>query len=198
MEAAAAVYEDEKSFDYELIGGKVVMMAPPRIAHATVSGNLFGIFWNRLRGKKCQPFAEVQVEFDRKNRFVPDLVVVCDPDKIKRTRIEGAPDFVVEILSPRTVKNDRTKKLAIYERYGVREYWIVHPEARSIEVYKLTEGKLELDEVYVEPDEDFAAEEEELLDGDPSKGHYHEEIPVGIFEDFSIPLKDVFERVGAF
>lgn len=193
MEAAA--YADEQYLDYEMIGGKVVMMAPPRIAHATVSRNLLVIFGNRLKGKTCEPFSEVSVHFDKRNQFIPDLVVVCNPDKIKPTHIEGAPDLVVEILSPRTAKNDRTKKLAIYEQYGVREYWIVHPEGRFIEVYKLTEGKLLLDEVYHEPNAVDYAEQEWFLDGDSRKGPIPEEIPVGIYEDFSIPLKDVFEGV---
>ena len=69
------------------------------------------------------------------DHFVPDMMVVCDREKIHHDGIHGAPDLAVEVLSPSTMKNDRTHKKDVYAKYGVREYWLVNPTDRSIEVY---------------------------------------------------------------
>ena len=145
-------YQEERR--EELIGGKVVMMSPASTNHTFVSGNIHGIFWHYLKGKKCTPISDGStVYLTDDDHFVPDFMVVCDPDKIKSDGIHGAPDLVVEVLSPSTAKDDRTRKKEIYEACGVPEYWLVSPTDKSIEVYLLESGKYILHDVYtVRPD----------------------------------------------
>ena len=120
-------YQEERR--EELIGGKVVMMSPrPRWNHMSVAGNIYNIFSNYLRGKKCTPIQDgFDLYLDDENRFVPDFMVVCDPEKIKSDGVHGAPDLVVEVLSPSTMRDDKTRKKDAYARCGVREYWLVDP-----------------------------------------------------------------------
>ena len=117
----AADYEDES---YEIISGETIMRAAAAIPHIRIQGYLFNTIYNFLKGKRCEVFSEARVDFDDKNSFVPDLLVVCDKNKIKETHIEGAPDFVVEILSLSTQGRDFSIKKEIYEKYGVKEYAI--------------------------------------------------------------------------
>ena len=98
-------YQEERR--RELIDGKIVMMVPASINHTFTSGNIYSIFWNYLKGKKCTPIADGStVYLTDKDHFVPDFMVVCDPEKIKSEGIYGAPDLVVEVLSPSTMRND--------------------------------------------------------------------------------------------
>ena len=133
----------------ELIGGKIVMMSPAATNHNRISGNIYGIFWSYLKGKKCVPFGDGEKVFlTETDHYVPDFMVVCDRDKIKPDGVHGAPDLVVEILSPSTGLNDKGRKKRTYEQCGVGEYWIVSPEARSIDIYLLKDGYFELDNSY--------------------------------------------------
>lgn len=125
----------------ELIDGKVVAMSPAATNHNLISGNIFHLFKAYLRGKKCVPFGDNEtVYLTPKDKFVPDFMIVCDRSKIKFNRVEGAPDLVVEILSPSTAKNDRGHKKEVYAACGVLEYWIINPVERSVEVY-LNDGQ---------------------------------------------------------
>lgn len=183
---------DDELVSYEIINGRVVMMSPrPRINHARVSLNISLAFGNYLKGKKCKPFLEVDVHLDKKNHFTPDVIIVCDRDKVKPTHIAGAPDLVVEILSPRTTFRDRVLKMEAYEKFGVREYWIVNVETRTIEVYRNVDGSFEVPAVY----HLFSEEEREYNESLPEfdRAPVHDEIPVGIYDDFFIPLTDIFE-----
>lgn len=136
----------------ELIKGirfKKAAAAPKRI-HQKVSGELFlrlGIF---LKGQKCQVYsAPFDVRFtdgpveDRKIRSVvqPDICVICDPGKLDDRGCIGAPDLIVEILSPGNNKMELKNKFELYESYGVREYWIVNPESQNLMIYTLVDGK---------------------------------------------------------
>ena len=126
----------------ELINGEVVLMAPALPPHVRISGNIFGSFLNYLKDKKCAPIADgVTVFLSDTEHYVPDFMVVCDPDKIKRDGVHGAPDLVVEILSPSTGVHDKGRKKRVYERCGVSEYWIVSPEALTVEVFLLEDGR---------------------------------------------------------
>jgi Uma2 family endonuclease len=104
-------------------------------------GVLFNILKNYLKGKKCKVFAELDVYFSETDRFVPDVMIVCDRDKIKPDGVHGAPDLIVEILSPGTAKRDRTVKMDKYSHYGVREYWIVYPDSKTVSVHVLKDGE---------------------------------------------------------
>ena len=145
-------YQEERR--EELIGGKVVMMAPASAEHVYTAGSIYNIFKNYLKGKNCIPFSDgLLVHLTDENKFVPDMMVVCDRSKIKSDGVHGAPDLVVEVLSPSTAKDDRTRKKEVYEACGVLEYWLVSPTDKSIEVYLLESGKYILHDVYtVRPD----------------------------------------------
>lgn len=147
-------YADYMTWDeqehIELIEGAPVMMSPPSRAHQEISGELFRQIANYLEGKKCRvyaaPFA-VRL-FEKPNDDAssvdtvvePDLSVVCDRDKLDAKGCKGAPDLVIEILSPSSVRNDRLTKFNLYQRAGVREYWIVNPSEKSVQVFILEGG----------------------------------------------------------
>lgn len=146
----------------ELIDGAPVMMAPPSRAHQEISGALFAQLHNYLDGKKCRvyaaPFAVRLFERpgDRPENVdtlvEPDLSVVCDPDKLDDIGCKGAPDLIIEVLSPSTQRHDRLTKYNLYERAGVKEYWIVSPDERTVQVSVLTDGRYRVLEVYTEQD----------------------------------------------
>ena len=183
---SAYQYQDERR--KELINGIIVAMAPVSIDHAYVAGSIFCIFKNYLKGKNCIPFGNgILVHLTDKDIFLPDMIVVCDRNKIKPDGVHGAPDLVVEVLSPSTAKNDRMYKMDIYEQCGVPEYWIVNPGSKSIEVYLLNNGKYILHDVYtVRPDwmlEQMTDEEKAAL---------VTEFKCHLYDDLLIRLDDVF------
>ena len=132
---------------YELIDGVAYLMAPaPTVRHQEIAGEIFRQIANALEGKPCRVLiAPVDVllpkadEADARVDTVvqPDLLVVCDESKIGERRVRGAPDFVVEVLSPTTASHDMVIKRRLYERHGVREYWLIHPIDRVLTLYRL-------------------------------------------------------------
>ena len=184
-------YQEEFAFREELIGGKLVAMSPrPSINHNRISYNIATLFDNYLRGKKCTPFADgTDLYLSSTDHFIPDFMVVCDPDKIKRTHIQGAPDLVVEVLSPGTAKNDRGYKKDVYEASGVREYWIVDPSNRSVEVYLLQNGRYVLDSHYTRYSEE---ELEEMSEEERAAVVTH--FQCSLYDDLELSLDDIFYR----
>ena len=144
-------YTDDYKERFELIDGKIIMMLPrPRIDHSRALGNIFSEFRTYLKGKKCEAFADsVDVYLDEKNHFIPDVMIICNKNIITDLNIQGAPDLVVEVLSPSTAKNDKGIKKDIYEKFGVKEYWIVNTVDKSVEVYLNNNGRFYLDNIYV-------------------------------------------------
>lgn len=143
----------------EIINGEAFMMAPPSSAHQEISVALASQLYNYLEGKQCKvypaPFGVRLFERDGDSpkdvdtMVEPDISVVCDKDKIDKHGCKGAPDLVIEILSPSTQRHDRLVKLGLYQRAGVREYWTVNPEDRTAQVMLLdSNGILQLHEVY--------------------------------------------------
>lgn len=137
--------DDER---WEIIEGTAYDMSPaPSTEHQGISFKLSGILYDFLRDKQCSAFAapfdvrlaEHKDEADEKIETVvqPDIVVVCDQNKLDKRGCLGAPDIAVEIISTSTSYRDQTEKLRLYERHGVREYWIVNPDAKYIMVYRL-------------------------------------------------------------
>lgn len=173
---------------YERIGGEEKLLAQPALPHAVLSRNIMRIFSAFLRGKRCSVFAEVDVFFDENNHFVPDIIIVCEREKIKYNGIYGAPDLVVEILSPHTAKNDRSRKKDIYEKYGVREYWLADPKTRSLEVYHLVDGRFVLDDIYC----DFTEDDWNLLD-EREKAAQKFNVKVSLYDELEVSVKEVFE-----
>ena len=143
---------------YELIDGEAFLMAPaPLIEHQEVAGDVYHQLRNQLDGKPCRPYiAPVDVRLPRKDEadaaidtiVQPDVLVVCDPSKIDRRGVRGAPDWLLEVLSPSTAAHDQIAKRRTYERAGVREYWLVHPSDRTLTVYVLDNGQYGRPEIY--------------------------------------------------
>lgn len=146
--------EDER---IEIIDGEPVMMAPPPSSeHQEISMELSAQLHAYLRGKRCKvyaaPFAVRLFEKDGDRpddvdtMVEPDISVVCDPNKIDRHGCKGAPDMVVEILSPSTQRHDRFTKFSLYQRAGVKEYWIVDPESKAAQSFVLEDGRYSVKE----------------------------------------------------
>ncbi|MBR2215247.1 MAG: Uma2 family endonuclease [Selenomonadaceae bacterium] len=141
MENTAIQNNIEEPEAYEIINGREIMMAAASMPHLDVQGNLYQVIKNYLEGKKCRVYSEAKVVFDEKNWLQPDILVICDRDKIKKNHIEGAPDFVAEILSPATQARDFNEKKSIYEKFGVPEYWIIDPTGKNVFIYLLKDDR---------------------------------------------------------
>lgn len=162
MGKARFTYADYLTWDenerIELLNGEPVMMAPPSRAHQKISMEISRQLANYLVGKKCEvyaaPFAvrlfetEGDTPENVKTVFEPDITVVCDKNKLDGHGCKGAPDMIIEILSPSTARHDRLIKLGEYQRAGVREYWIVSPDEKTVQVFLLDNGLLFPYEVY--------------------------------------------------
>ena len=129
----------------ELIDGVFYDMAAPHGVHQTIIGYLhmqFRLFVKENKGP-CFPFLspfDVQLDCDDKTVVQPDVMIICDREKLRNGRIFGAPDLVVEVLSPSTRKKDMQLKMFKYGNAGVREYWLVDPEKRVVIQYDLVEN----------------------------------------------------------
>ena len=146
--------DDER---WELIDGEAFAMAPaPSRLHQELAVELTRQIANQLRDHPCRvyvaPFDVRLPKGDEADASVatvvqPDLAVICDPAKLDDKGCRGAPDWIIEILSPYSAAHDQIRKRTLYERHGVREYWLVHPVDRILTIYRLTEDK-----TYVKPD----------------------------------------------
>lgn len=143
--------DDER---WELIDGAPVAMSPsPGFRHQDVCIAIGAELRSFLKGKRCRVLVSpMDVKLSEIDVVQPDVLVVCDPRKIKDTHIEGAPDLVVEIASPSTTAYDRTRKRELYARYGVREYWLVTPYPHLLEVLLLDGAGYRVHQVYRKPD----------------------------------------------
>ncbi len=124
----------------ELIDGKLYAMAPPNFIHQKISFSLARKIADYIDTNKgsCEvvpaPFA-VNLDANDKTWVEPDISVICDKSKITEKGCKGAPDWVVEVVSPSTQSRDYLKKLWLYQNTGVREYWIVNPIMKNVQVY---------------------------------------------------------------
>jgi Uma2 family endonuclease len=131
---------------YELIDGDAYMLAAPTPQHQAILLG-FGVqFHTFLKGKTCQAFVSPLDVILEKTPFgdtvvQPDLLVVCDKNKITKKGCEGVPDLVIEILSPSSGRMDNLIKFKRYQRAGIAEYWIVNPETGIVHCYVLQDGK---------------------------------------------------------
>ena len=167
----------------ELIDGFIKLFPAPRRVHAEVS---FSIAWHleailKQNKGRCKVYvAPFDVRFpkdgetsDKKIYTVvqPDICVVCDPSKLDDRGCCGAPDMIVEIFSPKTGRRDLYEKFALYEEHGVKEYWIVHPGDKTIQVFLLQENGKYNDGVFYE---------------------FEGKAPVHVFDGYLIDLDDIF------
>lgn len=186
---ALAVYEEP--LKKELIDGKIVFMSPRATPnHNSVIVCLTRIFSQYLRGKTCRVFIDTDVYLTKKDHFVPDIIIVCDRNKIKHNGIHGAPDLVVEVLSRSTANYDRGHKKNIYAQSGVKEYWLIAPFERTIEVHLLKDGQYIIDRTYA------VFFDYELEDMEPQyRSQVVETFSPSIFPDMNIVLEEIFENV---
>ncbi|MCL1822679.1 MAG: Uma2 family endonuclease [Oscillospiraceae bacterium] len=174
-------YKDYESWElkegerFELIDGFPYAMSAPSPIHQGISMILSRLFSNFLHGKSCKVFhAPFDVRLNAKgdnddNVVQPDLLVICDKSKLDDKGCNGAPDMVIEITSPSTARHDRLIKFQKYQNAGVREYWIVEPETKTVQACILENEKY-----FVKP--------------------YGEDdnIPVTVLEGCEISMKEVF------
>ena len=170
----------------ELIEGFIKMLPAPCLAHAEVSKNITWTLETAVRKNKsnCKVFyAPVNVRFPKNGEtqydkidtvVQPDIFVVCDPSKLDEDGCCGAPDMIVEILSPSTARRDMNEKFSLYEEHGVSVYWIVHPKEKAIHVFLMqADGKYDDGRIY-------------------ERGG---KIPVHVFDGYLIDLKDIFSEI---
>lgn len=146
--------EDQR---YELIDGVAYAMTEPNRRHQAIVGEVYRQIANALEGHPCRvylaPFDVRLPKADEADAQVdtvmqPDLSVFCDRRKLDDKGARGAPDWVIEVLSPNTAGHDHILKRRVYERAGVREYWLVHPTDRIVTVYWLIDGEYGRPDVY--------------------------------------------------
>ena len=167
----------------ELIDGFIKMFPAPIRKHQEFSSDLHGIIWEYLRNKKCKIYsAPFDVRLPKNGEkqddkiytvVQPDISIICDKKKLDRRGCIGAPDMIIEIVSEKNAKHDIDTKFKLYEKHGVKEYWIVRPIEESITVFVLDKnGKYQFIRTY------------------PNDS----EVPVNIFkDDLIIDLKEVFD-----
>lgn len=140
--------QDREGDRHEIIDGVLVVTPSPIPLHQNASGDLFFRFESFVRPRRLGRVfaAPIDVVFAPRQVAVPDLVFVARDRLhiIGPKAIDGAPDLIVEILSPSTRGRDRGEKMALYARFGVREYWLVDPVARSIDLHVLRGDHYEL------------------------------------------------------
>lgn len=168
----------------ELIDGTPCMMSPPTRRHQEVLSELHRQLANFLVGKSCRVYpAPFGVRLFSKKEdppagettlLEPDITVVCDREKLDKYGCKGAPDLIVEILSPSTRRRDRFEKFHLYRRAGVREYWLVDPDKALVQTMVLEDGRYPAGEVYTARDR----------------------VPVTVLEGCVIDLTTVFPEDG--
>lgn len=153
----------------ELIDGQIYYMSAPGLTHQRILGRLYQMIADYVNGHegKCEvlpaPFA-VFLKEDDINYLEPDISVICETSKLDENGCHGAPDWVIEIVSPSSRSGDYIRKMLKYGTAGVREYWIVDPEKQTVTVYNFERGLME-------------------------QYSFQEDIPVGIYEDFTIKVE---------
>ncbi len=152
----------------ELIDGQIFYMATPVTLHQQLLSFLtleIGMYLRRKKGPCQLLFSPTAVYLDENTYLIPDLLVVCDKKKLDRKGVRGAPDFVAEILSPSTCGRDCLLKRDKYQKAGVREYWILDGERRTVQVYDFQQGR--------------------------SSGYsFSDPVPVGIFGDLTVDFTE--------
>jgi Uma2 family endonuclease len=163
----------------ELICGKFYAMASPGQLRQEISGRVFRIIGDYIddKGGGCKVFhAPFDVKLEDKGDTIvqPDVSVICDRDKLDGRRCNGAPDWVIEIVSPSTASHDYVRKYDLYKRTGVREYWIINPDDRSVVVHRF-EGYSTVTEEYTLDDI----------------------VRAGIYDDLTIDFKEILTKIAA-
>lgn len=138
---------DSKNDDLmEFIDGSIFLQASPNTIHQRISRKLSTLFDNYFSDKECEPFtAPYDIILQSENetskcKVIPDLSVICDKSGLNDKNYSGVPALIVEILSPSTAWIDISKKLELYQRFGVKEYWIISPKNNNVQIFNLNEN----------------------------------------------------------
>lgn len=167
----ADIYDLQDGQRAELIDGQIYYMAPPSRRHQKIAGKLFSVIFQYIdsKGGICEPYIAPFAVFlseDDKNYVEPDISVICDPDKLTDRGCTGAPDWIIEIVSPSSRRMDYFVKLFKYRSSGVREYWIVDPEKKQIIAY-------------------------DFINDDMTSYTFADSVKVGIYEDLVIDFAEI-------
>jgi len=166
----------------ELIKGRIFEMSAPNRMHQEISSYIHGMIFIYLQDKSCKVYsAPFDVRIPRKNKddedvitvLQPDICVICDLSKLDTRGCIGAPDIVVEILSPGNNDKELKNKFEIYEESGVKEYWVVIPQVKSMMVHTLANGKYQSSRL--------------LVAGDL--------VSSSVLEGFTLDIKELFSRI---
>ncbi|MCX7841862.1 MAG: Uma2 family endonuclease [Clostridia bacterium] len=166
---------------WEIIEGTAYNMSPaPSRTHQKVTIAILNEFYNYLKGKPCEVYSapfDVRLptgneeDDDIETVVQPDIAVICDKSKLDERGCKGSPDLIVEVVSPSTASVDYIKKLNLYEKHKVREYWIVHPVDKIVMVYSLLDNKY----------------------GRPENFSMEDKVKVKVLGDLIVDLKGIFE-----
>ncbi|MDR0219859.1 MAG: Uma2 family endonuclease [Lachnospiraceae bacterium] len=172
------IYNLPEGVRAELIEGKLYYMATPALRHQRLLMTLSAEIYNYIKAKKgpCEVLPSAFAVFlfnDDETYLEPDITVVCDPAKLDEKGCHGAPDLVIEIISPSSASHDSIRKYALYKEAGVREFWLVDPQNNIVTVCNFT-GK----------------------DYEPTRYGFADPIPVGIFEDLAIDLSEFSQNIA--
>lgn len=161
----------------ELIDGVIYNMTAPSSPHQLIAGFIYSKLLTHVLDKKgrCLPMispVDVQLDCDDRTMVQPDVIIVCDRDKIINRCVYGAPDFVIEVLSKSSVRRDSVIKLNKYQSAGVHEYWIIDPKRQKVIVHNFEKGEK------------------------PAIHGFDAKIPIGIWDDgFEIDFQEVYEHI---
>ena len=167
---------------YEIIDGYLFEMYSPSVKHQMFLGEIYRQIANCLKGKECKAFAsplDVRLFFEENsddkiyNVVQPDILIICNKDKIDKKGIIGSPDFILEIVSENNKAHDVHRKFNLYQKYKVREYWVLYPEEQIIMPYILND-----DGIYMLP---------QMYKTD-------EDVKINILENLTISLKDFIQE----
>ncbi|MBN1671050.1 MAG: Uma2 family endonuclease [Kiritimatiellae bacterium] len=139
---------------WEIVAGESYAMTPaPSTRHQQVVGEVFAQLHGHFAGKSCRAFVSpMDVRLTEQDVVQPDVLVVCAPDRVRRSHIEGAPTLVVEVVSPSSALHDHVRKMALYARAGVQEVWLVTPYPWLAEVFALDGATYRLAGSYTKED----------------------------------------------
>lgn len=134
----------ESMLPEQLLDGELIVSPAPAFAHQIASRNLLNLLQERIPGGGVF-YSPADIWLDERNVVQPDLFWLADPSRCQlvKGRLSGPPELIVEILSPKTARYDRSRKFELYERHGVPEYWIVDLDVRAVEVWSLQNGVYE-------------------------------------------------------
>lgn len=169
--------ESKSDAPMEFIDGEIYLQASPSTIHQRISRKMSTIFDIYFTSKECEPFTapyDIILKNEKelsKSKVIPDLSVICDKSGINEKNYLGVPTLIVEILSPSTAWIDISKKLELYQRFGVEEYWVISPKNSNIQIFNLNQEGF-YDEPTIYSKDDIAKS--------------------NLFNDLTVTLKEIF------